>query len=379
MRLLDINIKNYRAHRDLTVKFSQTLQVIGGRNESGKSTLAEAIHRALFLKSDGSGAIYKQMKSDFGGEPEIRLRFEQGGQTYVLFKRFLKNQVTQFGEENQKPYTDAEAEEQLARVIQAKTILKKSDVSTQWSHLWAWQDKSMSNPLEKDLYPHQDLLTEMHRLGGGAAVMQSPKDQKLAKLFTEKRNQLFTSKGLQVGSAAAKARERANGLANEVSEARAVLQEIQSALEQIRIAEETIEKRDRLDAELTEQLRVHNADLGKVEVLEKKVESLAGPLKEATESIEQLEGDKARIAALEKEATVLKAALEKAEAKLKPLAKRLAEAQDEVAATTSKARGSYQIRNDLQAQERQTPGPQGTSRCRGARSCTQGKRCASQA
>lgn len=349
MRLLDIHIKNYRAHRDLEVKFAQTVQVIGGRNESGKSTLAEAIHRVLFLKSEGATEVHKLMKSDFGGEPEIRLRFEQGGKTYVLFKRFLKNQVTQFGEENQRTFTDDEAEEELSKVIQAKTGLGKSGLASQWAHLWVWQDKSMGNPLEKDLYPHQDLLTEMHRLGGGAAVMQSAKDQKLAKLFMGRRDELFTTKGLQAGSAAAKARERANGLASEVAEARAVLLEIQEALEKIRLAEETIEQRGLLDAEVTEQLRVLNEDLDKVEALEKKVDLLAGPLKEATDSIGQLEGDKSRITALEKDAEALKAALDKAEAKQKPLAKRLAEARDEESAATAKAKEAYLRRDELQA------------------------------
>lgn len=349
MRLLDIHIKNYRTHRDLTVKFAQTVQVIGGRNESGKSTLAEAIHRVLFLKSEGATEIHKLMRSKFGGEPEIRLRFEQGGRTYVLFKRFLKNQVTQFGEENQRTFTDDEAEEELSKVILAKTGLGKPGLTSQWAHLWAWQDKSMGNPLEKDFYPHQDLLVEMQRLGGGAAAMQSAKDQKLAKLFMEKRDILFTKKGLQAGSAAAKARDRAGVLADEVAQARSVLEEIQSALDQIRIAEETIEQRTRLDAELTEQLARLQDELAKVQELERKVENLAGPLREATDSIEQLEGDKARIAALETEARKLKADQEKANAKLKPLAKRLADARDEVTAATSTARETYQRRDELQA------------------------------
>lgn len=349
MRLIDIHIKNYRAHRELAVKFSQTVQVIGGRNESGKSTLAEAIHRVLFLKSEGATEVHKLMKSDFGGDPEIRLRFEQGGKTYVLFKRFLKNQVTQFGEENQRTFTDEEAEEELSKVILAKTGLGKSGLTSQWAHLWAWQDKSMGNPLEKDFYPHQDLLAEMHRLGGGAAVMQSAKDQKLAKQFMERRDELFTSRGLQAGSAAAKARDRANVLANEVAETRAVLLEIQEALEKIRVAEETIEARAKLDADLTEQLRLHNEDLAKVEGLEKKVDLLAGPLKEATGSIEQLEGDKSRIVELEKEAAALNAGLERAEAKRKPLAKRLADARDEASAATAAAKETYERRDELQA------------------------------
>jgi DNA repair exonuclease SbcCD ATPase subunit len=91
MRLISLTIKNYRIHREIEVKFSPRLQVIGGRNECGKSTIAEAIHRVLFLKSKGKNVMSSMMQSNFrGGEPEIKLKFEQEGKTYVLFKRYLK-------------------------------------------------------------------------------------------------------------------------------------------------------------------------------------------------------------------------------------------------------------------------------------------------
>ena len=65
MRLLSLSIKNYRVHREIEVKFSPRLQVIGGRNECGKSTIAEAIHRVLFLKSKGKTDTHKKMESNF--------------------------------------------------------------------------------------------------------------------------------------------------------------------------------------------------------------------------------------------------------------------------------------------------------------------------
>jgi DNA repair exonuclease SbcCD ATPase subunit len=45
-----------RLHGDLEFSFSPRLTLIGGPNESGKSTLVEALHRALFLKASATNA-----------------------------------------------------------------------------------------------------------------------------------------------------------------------------------------------------------------------------------------------------------------------------------------------------------------------------------
>ena len=51
MRIKTATLRNCRIHRELTVEFDPARTLIGGPNEVGKSTLVEAIHRALFLKA----------------------------------------------------------------------------------------------------------------------------------------------------------------------------------------------------------------------------------------------------------------------------------------------------------------------------------------
>jgi len=51
VKLVSVTVRNYRVHKELTVRFGPGLTVIAGPNESGKSTLVEAIHHALFLRS----------------------------------------------------------------------------------------------------------------------------------------------------------------------------------------------------------------------------------------------------------------------------------------------------------------------------------------
>ena len=89
MRLLSITARNYRIHRDLTVEFDPSRNLIGGPNETGKSTLAEAMHRALFLRARTGGSVQKSMVSDIHhGKPEVVLVFEVGGQVWTIEKRF---------------------------------------------------------------------------------------------------------------------------------------------------------------------------------------------------------------------------------------------------------------------------------------------------
>ena len=89
MRLLSLTVRNYRVHKDLTVTFDPSRNLIGGPNECGKSTLAEAAHRALFLRAKTGGSIQKDMVSThMGGDPEVLLTFEAAGIRWELEKRF---------------------------------------------------------------------------------------------------------------------------------------------------------------------------------------------------------------------------------------------------------------------------------------------------
>jgi DNA repair exonuclease SbcCD ATPase subunit len=89
MRLLHCQLQNVRLHGDLSLDFSPRITLIGGANESGKSTLVEALHRALFLKASATGAPVEAMQSRLHlGQPVVSLAFEAKGDTWTLRKRF---------------------------------------------------------------------------------------------------------------------------------------------------------------------------------------------------------------------------------------------------------------------------------------------------
>ena len=89
MKFLSLTVRNYRLHRDTTVAFAHDFTLIGGPNETGKSTLVEALHRVLFLKAAGGSQLRQAMQSTLhGGHPEVILHFEVGGVRHELHKKF---------------------------------------------------------------------------------------------------------------------------------------------------------------------------------------------------------------------------------------------------------------------------------------------------
>src|SRR5262245_23229384 len=89
MRLESITVRNYRVHRELTIKLDPARTLVGGPNESGKSTFIEAAHRALFLRAKTGGDIQRSMISRIHpGHPEVEVCFEARGRRWRLIKRF---------------------------------------------------------------------------------------------------------------------------------------------------------------------------------------------------------------------------------------------------------------------------------------------------
>lgn len=177
MRLLSARIRDYRLHRDLSLEFDPRFTVISGPNQSGKSTLAEALHRALFLSARTGGEVQKSMRSDpFQAEPEVELAFEAAGQHWQLRKRFAATRGSvSLRDSAGGSLQGDEAEERLAQLIGTaavdRTLAAVKQLKERWGHLWVWQGSASSNPLalSAEAYDH-DRLVERLQAGGDLGV-----------------------------------------------------------------------------------------------------------------------------------------------------------------------------------------------------------------
>ena len=200
MRLVHCRICNVRVHRELSLDFAPGLTLIGGANETGKSTLLEALHRALFLKSTASGAVVDQLHSrTHQGVPTVDLEFEARGRVWRLHKEFCGSRGrTELQSSGGLPLRGQEAEERLATLLERDGPLDGRRASAAldrcWAHLWVVQGQAGSNPLrDRQTYPLEQLIRQLEQRGG--AALQSLLDQQVADRIDEQLSATFINLG----------------------------------------------------------------------------------------------------------------------------------------------------------------------------------------
>ena len=277
MRLLALTVRNYRVHRELSLAFDPARNLIGGPNESGKSTLIEAAHRALFLRAKTGGSIQREMVSSRHlGDPEVVLTFEAAGTRWDLEKRFAgpkgSTRLTPAGGTTLK---DDEAETRLAELL--KTDLSGRTNATQlaatWAHLWVWQGSSGSDP-SLHATQHQDTLVQRLQQDGIAAVMQSATDQRVRAKIAATYETLFTPTGRpRAGSAPEVARAEMEAAEDAVRAARETAARLEQAVEDHARAEKELAETESVLPGLREQQAAVETKLAQVRELQTQEET----------------------------------------------------------------------------------------------------------
>ena len=337
MRLRNAQVRNYRIHRDTRVDFSDSLTLVGGPNESGKSTLAEALHRALFLKSTVGGKVWEEMQSTLHpGNPEIELDFEADGTAWNLKKVFARSSGKTVLTESGKPSLQGtKAEAKLADLMQVEEAGGgkggTNKALAQWSHLWVWQGSGGDDPSEHTLPQRDALLSRLEEQGGGAAL-QSERDAAVAATIQEEYDALFTKSGQpKAGSSLQKAieeQERAEeaaeiaegnfarlaSAARDVEEAEKTLGSGESSLASIASALTEARERDKKAATIRQRLQAEEAEAGRAAEDGTQFQKALEEVRKLTKQRDQLASAPSHDAVKESE-TKLKKAKEKAKAK----------------------------------------------------------------
>lgn len=199
MRLRSLTVRNYRLHKDHTLEFDPSRNLLGGDNESGKSTLAEAIHRALFFRHRSGGEVQKSMVSDrHNGIPEVDLVFEAADAIWTLEKKFggsTKGAIRLSSDTGENLTGDA-AEEKLAILTgnNKGDATSAKQLSTRWAHLWVWQG-SAGEDASTHAATHKDDLVRRLQEQGLAAIMQSATDERVRESVRASYSEIFTPTG----------------------------------------------------------------------------------------------------------------------------------------------------------------------------------------
>ncbi len=122
MLIRSLRVSSYRGVAGpVALTLGPGLNVLHGPNESGKSTLLEALRNALLVKARSSSEFHKAMAPHAGGTPEVEVSFHRGGAGYVLTKRFAAAGSTRLvetrGSGTATTHEDDAAEDRLREVL----------------------------------------------------------------------------------------------------------------------------------------------------------------------------------------------------------------------------------------------------------------------
>jgi chromosome segregation ATPase len=268
MRLLNLTLRRVRRHRELQLAFAPGLTVVGGANESGKSTLAEALHKGLFLKASATGRGVEELRSRLHpGLPEVEISFEAWGRQWALRKRFAGSSGTcQLSHGGGLSLSGAEAEERLAQVLGVEGAVEGRRIAQlplRWAHLWVRQGEAGANLLTgpAEAYDLGRLIEQLQRGEGAEAALESALDRSVIESLRRQLELQFTATGkLRAGSPLALAGQRQQRARQQLDAALALRDQLDDSLDALQQIEERIEELEQRQAPALEQLRRHLAE-----------------------------------------------------------------------------------------------------------------------
>ena len=254
MRLINCQVQNVRIHSDLFIDFSPQITLIGGANETGKSSLIEALHRALFLKATATGKPVEALRSKLHlGQPTVEIKFEAKCKNYILKKCFTgsSGQVKLLNEDNGEQLIGPAAEEHLAGLLGVRESISSKQariLPNRWAHLWVMQGYAGDDLLKKDKsdYDFDSLLTQLEKKGG-AAIQQSAQDQRVVKQIEKEIELNFTSKGVKKNSALWQRQEELEKAELSLDNALSKLQEYERSSEELVEINKKIKQLQKID------------------------------------------------------------------------------------------------------------------------------------
>lgn len=288
MRLLSCSLHSIRRHSELNLEFHRGLTLITGANETGKSSLVEALHRALFLRANATGAPVQKLRSlQHSGHPQVSVRFEARGRTWALQKRFSGQSGTaSLSGQGASTHLGSEAEEQLAALLGVDEIVGSRQAGkvlpSRWAHLWVMQGEGGRDLLQLggDHYDLRGLIEQLEQRANVA--LQSPLDQHLHDQLRLLVDASFSTRGVRQQSRLWRCEQTLQDCQLRLQEAEADLQQFEQAsttLDELDDEQRQLEEvtRPQLEAERS-QLQQKQKQLELAETARKSLEQQLAPL-----------------------------------------------------------------------------------------------------
>jgi DNA repair exonuclease SbcCD ATPase subunit len=341
MRLHTIRLQNYRRHRDLTVDFSDQRVLVSGPNESGKSTLVEAIHRCLFYRHKSKAAgLLDRMQPRSGGDPEVTLVFSLGAIRYTLAKKFRGpsgSRAVLTDSQGRRDEGDAaeEALQQLLGINEVRGQLADA-FNAQWAHLWVWQGSAHDEPGAALSESTTRQLRQQLQQQKGLGIIASRIDEAVQTAFQKRAEEIVGKAGKpKRSSRLGQAEQRLEAATHAVAAAAQQATGVRDAIDRLARADETITLSMGRKEEAESCLEPLRERIAEVDRLESVAARQQQDLEQACRKLEQLEATDTEIRTLAEELANL-------DRQLAPDEQRLAAAKADVATKASAAVAAYE-------------------------------------
>ena len=260
MKLHSVRLQNYRKHADLTVDLAADRTLITGPNETGKSTLIEAIHRCLFYRHRSKAAgLQERMQPKTGGDPTVTLEFSLGDTRYTLHKKFRGPTGSQavLSDDAGGHWEGDPAEEKLQTLLGVEEARgqQAQAFNSQWAHLWVWQGSAQDEPSGKATGSTAQQLREQLQQQGGLGVIASQRDEAVKAAFAREADEIFTKSGKpKKGSRLGEAEQRVSDAQENATAAEQQWLAGQQAADNLAEAEQTLTEQTRRKEEMEKAL-----------------------------------------------------------------------------------------------------------------------------
>jgi AAA ATPase domain len=268
MKLLRLKLVNYRGINTCEIKFSSSgITRIEGPNESGKSSLREAINM-IFENQDNSKKqcveAIQPVNQDVG--PEIELEMESGKYKFAYFKRFLKKPETRLTITNPDPenLTGRPAHDR------ANEILKETLDVELWKALSIMQCDAICQP---DLKDKQALSAALDKAAGA----QPAASQELS-LFNRVLQEYERYYSIGRGTERKELQELRNSLVEKRAEVALIEQsvrDLETDIDRVPVLQTELVLLKKQEEELSQQIVDHAVAIERINSLENAVSAAA--------------------------------------------------------------------------------------------------------
>jgi chromosome segregation ATPase len=201
MRLHWVELENWRRHAKTRIDFNEATTAIYGPNETGKSTILEALSRGFFDKSSSQAEAIKRIKpltASGNVTSTVRIEFTLNKTRYRVEKNFNLRKGTSLykvdGERSTLLAQDNSADEQLIQLLEAELPSTRGSKPSQWGAFqWLWTPQDYRELPTKD---EGDPTTSLHlKTKDSKGMLVTPKFQTVQDFIQTSYAQYFTMTG----------------------------------------------------------------------------------------------------------------------------------------------------------------------------------------